>query len=112
MSLWSILLAIGLPSAVMAAIIGFFVRRVDKKLADAEKARKAHEESRKKFELFEVQTLLAATSLCEANALALQHGKCNGETHAALEYLQKVKHQQKDFIIAQGVDNIFKEVRN
>lgn len=112
MSLWSLLLAIGLPSSVIAAVVGYFVRRIEKKLADAEKARKAHEESRKKFELFEVQTLLAATSLCEANALALQNGKCNGETHAALEYLRKVKHQQKDFLVAQGVDNIFKEDRN
>lgn len=107
MDIWPILLAIGVPSAIAAAIIGFIVRRFEKKLQEAEEARKQHEKARRDFELFEVQTLLAAVSLCEANALALQHGKCNGETHAALEYLQKVKHQQKDFLVKQGIENLF-----
>lgn len=109
MSILAIIAAAGIPSAIAAAVIGFCVRRFEKKMSDAEKEREKHEKDRKNFELFEVQTLLAAVSLCEANAIALQNGKCNGETHAALEYLQRVKHQQKDFLIAQGVENIFKE---
>lgn len=112
MDIWSILMAVGIPAALTAAVIGFCVRRFEKKLDKAEEARKKHEEDRKDFEFFEVQTLLAAVSLGEATALALQRGKCNGETHAALEYLQKVKHQQKDFLIKQGVENIFKEDNN
>ncbi len=107
MDIWSILLSIGLPTALVSAIVGYFIRRHENKLKAAEEARKQHEKERREFELFEVQTLLAVTSLCEANAIALQNGKCNGETHAALEYLQKVKHQQKDFLIKQGVENIF-----
>lgn len=109
MSIWAIIAAAGIPSAIAAAVIGFCVRSIEKKVDEAERTRKEHENARKDFELFEVQTLLATVSLCEANALALQHGKCNGETHAALEYLQKMKHQQKDFLIARGVENIFKE---
>ena len=112
MNIWAILMAVGIPSAIAAAVIGFCVRHIEKKLNEAEKARKAHEAARKSFELFEVQTLLATAALCEANAIALQNGKCNGETHAALEYLHKVKHQQKDFLFAQGVENIFKEDNN
>ena len=107
MSIWVILAAIGAPSAIFAAVIGIIVRRFEKKLDAAEEARKKHDADRRKFELFEVQTLLATVSLCEANAIALQHGKCNGETHAALEYLQKVKHRQKDFLYEQGVENLF-----
>ena len=87
-------------AAVASAVVGVFVRRIEKKMADREK-------SRRDFELFEVRTLLAVTSLCEANALALQHGKCNGETHAALEYLQKVKREQKEFLVKQGIEHIF-----
>lgn len=112
MNFWNIIAAVGIPAALAAAVIGFCVRRFEKKVDEAEKARKRHEKDRKSFELFEVQTLLATVSLCEANAIALQNGKCNGETHAALEYLQTVKHQQKDFLIAQGVENIFKEDNN
>lgn len=112
MDILGIIAAAGIPSAIAVAVIGFCVRHFEKKMNDAEKARKKHEKDRKDFELFEVQTLLATVALCEANAIALQNGKCNGETHAALEYLQKVKHHQKDFLIAQGVENIFKEENN
>lgn len=112
MNIWVILMAAGIPSATAAAVIGVCVRRFEKRLEQEEKARKAHEKSRQDFELFEVQTLMATATLCEANAIALQNGKCNGETHAALEYLHKVKHQQRDFLIAQGVVNIFKEDNN
>jgi hypothetical protein len=107
MSIWTILAAIGAPSAIAAAVIGVMVRRFEKKMDEAEKARAKHEADRRAFELFEVQTLFATASLCEANAIALQNGKCNGETHAALEYLQKVKHKQKDFLIEKGVDQLF-----
>ena len=31
----------------------------------------------------------------------------NGELTAALEYAQKVKHEQKDFLTEQGVKNMY-----
>ena len=42
----------------------------------------------------------SAIALAEATAKAVQRipdAKCNGDMHAALEYAQKVKHEQKDF---------------
>jgi hypothetical protein len=45
--------------------------------------------------------------VCEANAIALQNGKCNGETHAALKYMHEVKRKQQNFLINQGIDHIF-----
>ncbi len=102
-------------SSGIAAVVGKVVaKRFEQKMRQEEAERraqeaerKAHEAERRKFELFEVQTLLATAKLCEANAIALQNGKCNGETHAALEYLEKVRHQQKDFLIEKGVDHLF-----
>lgn len=32
--------------------------------------------------------------------------KCNGDMHAALEYAQKVKHEQKDFLREQALENL------
>ena len=71
------------------------------------KAREEQEKARKTYEGFQVHALTAVMKLSEANAIALQNGKCNGETHKALEYLTEVRHQQRDFLITQGLDNIF-----
>ena len=102
-SVWTILAAVGLP----AAVVGFFVRRVEKRLDAETNAREDQEAARKAYEGFNVHALTAVMKLSEANAIALQNGKCNGETHKALEYLTEVRHEQRDFLIKQGLDNIF-----
>lgn len=92
----SVFAAAGIPSA----LFGLFLRRFE--------ARRAHEEaSRRKYELYQVKMLTATAALCEANAIALQNGKCNGETHKALDHLKEVKHDQWDFLVEQGIDHLF-----
>lgn len=97
---WTVLLAVGLPSAIVGGIVGIFFHRIEKKM-DKER------EARRKYELFQVKIQAATISLCKANAIALKNGKCNGETKAALEYLNKVKHEQRDFLNEQGIDHLF-----
>lgn len=92
----AVIAAAGIPSALFAA----FLRR-------AENRRAREEERRRKYELYQVKMLTATAALCEANAIALQNGHCNGETHKALEHLKEVKHDQRDFLVAQGIDHIF-----
>jgi hypothetical protein len=72
-----------------------------------EEARKDREEARRKYEVFQVKTLTAVTALSKANAIALKNGKCNGETSAALAYLEQVKHEQREFLTEQGIDHLF-----
>lgn len=105
--LWTILGATGLLSAVVGGIVGIFFRRMEKRLDREEAARKEREEARRKYEIFQVKTLTAVTALSKANAIALKNGKCNGETKAALEYLDKVKHEQREFLTEQGIDHLF-----
>ena len=102
-TLITIIAAAGIP----AALVGFFIRRVEKRLDKAEKVREEQEKARRDYERFQVRVLTAVTKLSEANAIALQNGKCNGETHKALDYLTEVRHEQRDFLINQGLDNIF-----
>ena len=102
-TIWAIIAAAGLP----AALLGLFIRRLEKRLDEEKKAREEQEKARKTYEGFQVHALTAIMKLSEANAIALQNGKCNGETRAALKYLTEVRHQQRDFLIAQGLDNIF-----
>ena len=100
---WSIILAFGIP----AAVVGFFSRRIEKKI-DKERAERSElEANRRKYEVFQVKTLTAVTALSKANAIALKNGKCNGETKAALEYLEQVRHEQRDFLTEQGIDHLF-----
>ena len=89
---WTVLLACGIPSA----LFGILLKRMEKSNKD-----------RKRYELYVVKLLNANTKLCEANSIALQNGKCNGETHAALEYLTKTKRELKDFLVEEGIDNLF-----
>ena len=79
--LWEILLATG----VISALVALMFRRLEKKLDRDRAEREAHEKTRKEFEVFQISMQTATAALCEANAIALQNGKCNGETHAALE---------------------------
>lgn len=100
MDVWQILVAVGTPSAMVGTVIGIMFRRIEKRL-DEEK------QARRKFERFQLRGLTATMALSEANAIALQNGKCNGETHKALDYMKDVKHEQRDFLISQGIEHIF-----
>lgn len=104
---WTILGSAGLLSAVVGGIVGVFFRRIEKRMDKEETERKEREEARRKYEIFQVKTLTAVTALSKANAIALKNGKCNGETKAALEYLDKVKHEQREFLTEQGIDHLF-----
>lgn len=101
--LWTTLLAIGLPSA----IVGFALRRIEKKMDRDREAREAQEKARRQHERFLVEMLTASAALGKANAIALKNGTCNGETSAALAYLERVKHEQRDFLTRQGIDHLF-----
>lgn len=107
MGIGEIAVACGIPSAVFAALLGFVIRRFEKRLDASRKEQEEREKEREQFEQYQISTLMANTKLCEAIATAMQNGKCNGETHAALEYVQKVKREQKDFLIKQGIKNLF-----
>ena len=112
-TIWAILAALGIP----AAMTGFFIRRLEKRLderdkqrekAQAERDRKAEERerNREKLDIVLLQSTSAAIALGEATAKAVQRipdAHCNGDMHAALDYAARVKHNQKDFLTGLGV---------
>lgn len=122
----------GIPSALTVAIVGFLfwllehriakkeaerVAKEEKLAADREKQerklereRQNRDENRREFEKNLLATSNAALALGEATARAVQRipdAHCNGDMHAALNYAAKIKHEQRDFLTAQGIDNIF-----
>ncbi|MEA4831011.1 hypothetical protein SDC9_159448 [bioreactor metagenome] len=81
-----------------------------KKFEAKEKAAEEREKRQEEFMVLLVKMGGASLALGEANSIALQSGKCNGETHKALEYAQQVKHENKDFLTSMGVKSIFETI--
>lgn len=110
MNFWELIIA-GLPGALVAAVVSFVFTRMNKRIDKATKEREAEEKrresTRREYEGYLIQMAAATAALGKANALAIRNGKCNGETKAALEYLDTVKHNQRDFLIQHGLDDIF-----
>ena len=105
-----ILLAAGIPSAVCGGLVGLLFWKLKRQIERNEAAQKKRDETRLKFELFQVKMTTACASLGKANALAIKRGKCNGETAAALAYLEEVKHDQRDFLVAHGIEHIYEKL--
>lgn len=123
LTVWQFLLAIGLPSALISGAVGLFFWRLQRKISkrDEEQAAKEEkreeleaqrEEARQKNELITIRGINAAIALGEATARAVQRipdAHCNGDMHAALEYAQEIKHEQKNFLAEQGIKAIYGE---
>lgn len=95
LSIWQLILLLGIPTALTA----FFFRRIEKRMDEKEKAREEHE-------FLVVKSVSAALALGEATAEAVQRipdTHCNGNMHAALAYARQVKHEQKDFLNRQAI---------
>ncbi|BFL12177.1 serine/threonine protein kinase [Lactonifactor longoviformis] len=99
MDLQTLIIAMGVPSAVTGLCFFWIEQKIKKNQAKLEEK----EKMREKNEILIIKSTMASIALGEATATALKNGHCNGETEAALEYARKVKHEQKDFLIEQGI---------
>ena len=113
----SFIVFMSVPSAVTGLCFWLVQQKILKQAKEKEEKEKRHREEieakeklREKQELFLVQGINAAITLGEATARAVQRipdAHCNGDMHAALDYAQKVKHEQKDFLAEQGIHSLY-----
>lgn len=116
MDITSMIIAAGIPSAITAFCFGLIERHIQKRSEEDKKQREKRqkevderEKTRERSELYIINSVNAALALGEATAKAVQRipdAKCNGDMHEALEYAQKVKHEQKDFLHEQALKQI------
>lgn len=99
----ALLLALSVPTA----FTGFCFWLVERKIERRAKLRDEKEFAREENEFLLIKCVGASLALGEATAHAIRDGKCNGEMSAALDYAQKVKHEQKDFITKQSINNLY-----
>lgn len=117
MDLQTLILAMSIPSAITAFCFWLLQRTITKRDTLAEEKRKKrqqeHDEQEKRrdeLQYLVIQSVNASLALSEATAKAVQRipdAHCNGDMDSALEYAQKVKHEQKDFVTKHAVKNIF-----
>ena len=125
--LTTLVVAMGVPSAITGFCFWLLERKIQKRdekekeerlarqkeLDEKEEKRRKEiderDQAREKNELYLIKSVGAAIALAEATAKAVQRipdAKCNGDMHAALEYAQKVKHEQKDFLNEQALHQL------
>mgnify|MGYP000755116820 FL=1 len=119
MDMTTIVVAASIPSA-FTGFCFWLIEQNLKKRADNEKEEREErqkqlderEQIREKNELCIINSVNAAIALGEATARAVQRipdAHCNGDIHAALDYAQKVKHEQKNFLNEQALKHIIEE---
>ena len=102
--------AIIIAMSITSAITGFGFWWIERKMDKRDKLMEEKEKAREKSELYVIKSVQASIALGEATARAVQRipdAKCNGDMHAALEYAQKVKHEQKDFLSEQALKHLY-----
>ena len=104
----TILVTMGVPTAIMGLLVWWLQRKIIKK--DAE--REEREKNTEKLMLMIMQTGRATNVLAEATARAVQRipdAHCNGDMTAALAEANRIQKEEKDFIMDQGIKHIFEE---
>ncbi len=104
-NVWELLLAVGLPTAIVSGVVGMLFWRLKQWETQRKEEQEKRDVARRELELLQIKGTLAAMALGEATATALKNGHCNGETERALDYEQRVKHEIRDFLAQSGVDH-------
>lgn len=112
-----ILLIMSVPSAVTGFAFWIIERKMEgrerrerERMAEMRVQEEKREAVREQNEFLILQSVNASIALSEATAKAVQRipdANCNGDMTSALEYAEKIKHQQREFLQRQGIQNIY-----
>lgn len=101
----ALLVAMGIPTAITGLFLWLFQRSITKR--DAK--RDAADRGRERNQVLLIRSIGASIALGEATAHAIKDGRCNGEMTKALEYAERIKHEQRDFMTEQGAKSLYQE---
>lgn len=96
----------GMPTAFTGFLFWWLKRSIDKK----EEAREKREQNIERFMILMMQNSRATNVLAKATAVAVQRipdAKCNGDMTAALKEAERIQNEEKDFVMAHGIEHIF-----
>ena len=104
-----LLIAAGIPSAIVAFCFWLLEKRIQERAEVEKREQDEKEENREKLQYMMLKALDGSLCLSEATAKAVQRipdAKCNGDMHAALNYELEQKHDLENFLTRQGVNHI------
>ena len=112
-----IFLIMSIPSAVTGFAFWLIERKMQRREERAREMQRElriqeekRDEVREQNEFLILQSVNASIALSEATAKAVQRipdANCNGDMTSALEYAEQIKHEQRDFLARQGIQNIY-----
>ena len=102
----------------LTAFIGFMIWRLQRKIQKRDEAKEKAEavtqaelENQRRdvqqYQQFMIQTQRTLTKLCVTTAIAVRDGHSNGEMTTALEIMETVARDQRDFLVDQGINGLF-----
>ena len=103
MEIWNILLACGVPSAVVGLAIWYLQKTIEKN----EKKRDEREKHLESLVLMMLQSTRANSILGKATAEAIRDGHCNGNVSHALEVVDRAAEVEKQFLLENSIKYIF-----
>ena len=101
-------MAMGIPSAVVGFAVWWLKRYIDKRDAAAER----REKNTENLIILMMKEIRANSVLNEATAKAVQRipdAQCNGDMTAALERAEKLRKEEEQFMLDQGIKHVFGE---
>lgn len=101
-----LIVAMGIPSAVVGLAVWWLKRYIDKRDANAEK----REKNAENMMLLMMKEIRANNVLAEATAKAVQRipdAHCNGDMTAALALAEKIHKEEEQFVLDQGIKHVF-----
>lgn len=113
MSIGEIVVAAGIPSAIVSAVIGIAIWALKRRIEKAEQRREEREEKldwdRIQYEMLLVKTLRSSMQLSKAVASAVEKipdAHCNGEMHQALEAAGAAEQELNEYMTRISVSRI------
>ena len=103
-----LIMAMGIPSAVVGFAVWWLKRYIDKRDAAAER----REKNTENLIILMMKEIRANSVLNEATAKAVQRipdAHCNGDMTAALERAEKLRKEEEQFMLDQGIKHVFGE---
>ena len=106
MDILGIILATGIPSAVMGFLVWLLKRHIDKRDAKQDRRTKSIET----LMMLIMKDSRSTNVLATATAKAVQRipdAHCNGDMTEALREAEEIQQEEKDFFTKQGLEHLF-----
>lgn len=102
------LIAMGIPTSITSILVWWLKKHIDRRDEEA----REREKNIENLMQIVIQGNRATNILAEATAKAVQRipdARCNGDMTSALEAVEKIRTEEKDFMLKQGIKHVFGE---